>query len=95
MLTGKQKSHLRSLAQTEKPVFQIGKDGLSDNLIKQVEAYLKKYELVKISILKTCPTDIKETGFDLAMHVKGECVQVIGRQVVIYKRSKEPKIILP
>lgn len=95
MLTGKQKSYLRSLAQTERPIFQVGKDGLSDNLIDQVSAYLKKNELVKVSILKTCPTDVKETGFDLAMHVKGECVQTIGRQVVIYKKGKEPQIILP
>ncbi len=95
MLTTKQKVYLRSLAQTEKPVFQIGHDGISDNLIKTVSDYLKKHELVKISVLKNNDGDLKETAFDLAMMTKSECVQVIGRQIVLYKRSKEPKIILP
>lgn len=95
MLTTKQKVYLRSLAQTEKPVFQIGHDGISDNLIRTVSDYLKKHELVKISVLKNNDGDLKETAFDLAMMTKSECVQVIGRQIVLYKRSKEPKIILP
>ena len=95
MLTTKQKVYLRSLAQTEKPVFQIGHDGISDNLIKTVSDYLKKHELVKISVLKNNDGDLKETAFDLAMMTKSECVQVIGRQIVLYKRPKEPKIILP
>ncbi len=95
MLTTKQKVYLRSLAQTERPVFQIGQNALSDNLIKTVSDYLKKHELVKISVLKNCDADLKELGFDLAMMTKSECVQIIGRQLVLYKRAKEPKIILP
>ena len=95
MLTTKQKVYLRSLAQTEKTVFQIGQNALSDNLIKTVSDYLKKHELVKISVLKNCDADLKELGFDLAMMTKSECVQIIGRQLVLYKRGKEPKIILP
>lgn len=95
MLTTKQKVYLRSLAQTEKPVFQVGKDAISDNLVKTVSDYLKKHELVKISVLKTCDSDLKETAFDLAMLTKSECVQIIGRQIILYRRAKEPKIILP
>ncbi len=95
MLTTKQKVYLRSLAQTEKPVFQIGRDAISDNLINTVNNYLNKHELVKISVLKNCEEDLKEVAFDLARLTKSECIQVIGRQIVLYKRSKEPKIILP
>lgn len=95
MLTGKQKSYLRSLAQTQHSIFQIGKDGISDNLIDQVSAYLKKNELVKITVLKSAPVDLKECAFDLAMHTKSELVQVIGRQIVLYKKAREPKIFLP
>lgn len=95
MLTTKQKVYLRSLAQTEKPVFQIGRDAISDNLIYTVNNYLNKHELVKISVLKNCEEDLKEVAFDLARLTKSECIQVIGRQIVLYKRSKEPKIILP
>lgn len=95
MLTTKQKVYLRSLAQNEKPLFQVGKDAISDNLIDTVNNALKKRELIKVSILKNAPSDVKEIAFDLAMHTKSELVQVIGRQVVLYKKAKEPKILLP
>jgi RNA-binding protein len=38
---------------------------------------------------------MKETAFDLAMHTKSEVVQVIGHTIVLYKKGKEPKILLP
>ena len=95
MLTTKQKTYLRSLAQTEKPIFQIGKDGLSDNLIETVKNGIRKRELIKISVLKNSDEDLKELAFDLARLSGSEVVQIIGRQIVLYKRAKEPKILLP
>ena len=52
MLTPKQNAYLKSLAQKEKAVFKIGKEGLSDNLLTDVLNYLNKHELIKISILQ-------------------------------------------
>ncbi len=95
MLTTKQKAYLRSLAQTERPVFQIGKDSLSDNLVTTVANYLKKNELVKVSVLKNNGDDLDEIAFDLARLTKSEVVQVIGRQIVLYRRAEEPRILLP
>ena len=95
MLSTKQKVYLRSLAQTERPVFQIGKDSLSDNLIEAVSNYLKKNELVKISVLKNNGDDLEEIAFDLGRLTKSEVVQIIGRQIVLYRTAKEPKILLP
>ncbi len=95
MLSTKQKVYLRSLAQTERPVFQIGKDSLSDNLIEAVSNYLKKNELVKISVLKNNGDDLEEIAFDLGRLTKSEVVQIIGRQIVLYRPAKEPKILLP
>lgn len=95
MLTTKQKVYLRSLAQTEKPMFQVGKDSISDNLVTTVNNAFRTHELIKISVLKTAPDDIKEIAFDLARLTKSELIQVIGRQIVLYKRAKEPRILLP
>lgn len=95
MLTGKQKRYLRSLAQSEKAIFQMGKDGLSDNYIDQIANALNARELIKISVLKTGPTDLKEVSFDLARLTKSEVVQIIGRTIILYKKAKEPKILLP
>lgn len=96
MLTGKQKRYLRSLAVTEKAIFQIGKDGLSNNLFVPIKEALKTRELIKISILKSCDVDIKEAASQLSTQTGSELVQTIGKTVVLYKRNtKEPKIILP
>ncbi len=95
MLTTKQKVFLRSLAQSEKPLFQIGKDAISDNLITTVNNAFRTHELIKITVLKNAPDDIKEIAFDLARLTKSEMIQVIGRQIVLYKKAKEPKILLP
>ena len=95
MLTGKQKSYLRSLAQMERPLFQIGKESITENLIHTVDAALRKRELIKVSVLKNAPDDIKEAAFDLARLTGSELVQVIGRNIVLYRRSKEHRIILP
>ena len=51
MLTGKQRSYLKSLANNIDPTFQIGKNGLTDNFIKQVEEAIESRELIKIKIL--------------------------------------------
>ncbi|MBQ9048593.1 MAG: ribosome assembly RNA-binding protein YhbY [Solobacterium sp.] len=95
MLTGKQKRYLRSLAQTMPAIFQIGKDGLSDNLIEKTDDALRARELIKIRMLKTISADPEEIAFDLAMNTKSEIVQMIGHTVVLYRRAAEPKIILP
>lgn len=93
MLTGKQKRYLRSLAVTQNAIFQIGKDGLSDNLYNSLNEALKARELVKISILKTCDVDLNEIAVELCAHTGSELVQKIGKTLVLYKRNpKDPKI---
>ena len=95
MLNGKQKRYLRALAVNENAIFQIGKDGLSENLYQSVREALKTRELVKISVLKTCETDMNEIAVELCANTGAELVQKIGKTIVLYKRSKERKIILP
>ena len=95
MLSGKQKRYLRGLASCDKTIFQIGKDAQSDNLIEQVDHAIEARELVKISVLKNSPVDIEETAFDLARLTDSELVQIIGRTIVLYRPSRNPKIVLP
>ncbi len=95
MLSGKQKRFLRAMAVNENAIFQIGKDGLSENLYQSVREALKTRELVKISILKTCEIDMNEIAVELCANTGAELVQKIGKTIVLYKRSKEKKIILP
>ncbi|MCR1900228.1 ribosome assembly RNA-binding protein YhbY [Irregularibacter muris] len=96
MLTSKQRSYLRGLANKITAIFQIGKEGLNDNLAKQVWDALEARELVKISVLNNSLLDPKEVGQELADKVHAEVVQVIGNKFVLYKPSREtPQIVLP
>ena len=88
MLTTKQKVYLRSLAQGIKPVVQIGKEGLSDNLMETVLNYLKKHELIKISILQNSYVT-KAEAIEFFNQEEIEFVQSIGRQIILYKQSDD------
>lgn len=92
MLSTKQKVKLRSLAMTIKPIYQIGKDGINGNLIKGLCDALEAHELIKVSVLKNCITNIKEAAFDIASATNSEIVQIIGRVIVFYRKSKKQKI---
>lgn len=94
MLTSKQKVKLRSLAMTLRPIFQVGKEGLSENLIKGLHDALEAHELIKLSVLKNCSANINEIAFDIASKTNSEIVQVIGRNVVFYRKSKKQLIQL-
>ncbi len=86
MLTGKQKSYLRGLANQIKPVMQIGKDGLNKEGVIEILNYLKKHELMKISINQNSDTTLDDlvaafTSIDI------EVVQTIGKTIVLYQHS--------
>ena len=95
MLNGKQKRYLRSLAVNEKALFQIGKDGLTENLVTSLKQALAKREMLKIAVLKSCDLPENELIIDLLASTGSELVQNVGRNIVIYKRSKEKVIDLP
>ena len=92
MLTGKQKSELRGIAQTRKALFQIRKDAISANLIKTLQDSLEAHELVKLSQLKTCPITPNEAAIELSAATHSEVVQIIGHTVILYRRSKKNKL---
>lgn len=89
MLTGKEKQKLRAVAQTRKALFQIGKDNISENMIKTISDSLEAHELVKISLLKTCTLEPRAAALDLSSATHSEIVQIIGHTVVLYRRSKK------
>jgi RNA-binding protein len=93
MLTSKQRKYLRSIANTIEPIFQIGKGGIGDNLIKQFNDALEARELVKASVLKNADTDAREASEAIAERIGADVVQVIGSKFVLYKESQKHKDI--
>ena len=96
MLNSKERTYLKSLAQKEKATFQIGKEGLSENLLTDVLNYLNKHELIKISILQNSMVD-KDEAIEFFENANIEFVQFIGRVLILYKHSDNAKnpIVLP
>ena len=98
MITTKQRAYLRSLANTIEPTTQIGKFGIGDTFLKTASLALEAHELVKFTVLETCPLSPKEVMVELCQALNCEAVQVIGRKVVIYRQSSDPekrKIVIP
>ncbi len=93
MLTGKQKSYLRSEAHHLKPLFQVGKLGVNENLVEQIDDVLEKRELIKVSILQNCEMDKKDVAEMLSEKANAHVVQIIGSIIVLYKESLENKKI--
>ncbi len=90
MLTTKQRVYLRSLAQTEPTTFQIGKDGLNDNMLTDVINYLNKHEIIKISVLQNSNVEPEDVISFFAVD-NVEFVQHIGRVFVFYMHSDNAK----
>ena len=91
-MTTKQRSKLRSLAQNIEPVGQVGKGGLSENMISGLSDALEKRELVKITVLNNAEDDIADIAAELAEKLGAEVVCVIGHKVVLYRLSHKENV---
>lgn len=93
MLNTKQRARLKAIASTENTILQIGKNGINDNLIIQVQDALAARELIKISVLDNCFQSAKELAHPIADFTQSEVVQVIGNKIVLYKPNKKKPVI--
>ena len=93
MMNSKDRAYLRSLANTIEPILQVGKSGINNNLIKQVNDALEARELIKITVLETAPEDANDVSIELSNSTNSIVVQVLGRKITLYrKRKKDSKI---
>ncbi len=88
-MTSKDRAYLRSLANPIEPIFQIGKSGISDNLIKQLDDALEARELIKITVLETAPEDASDMANEIAEKTRSVVVQVMGKKITLYRKKKK------
>lgn len=91
MLTSKQRAKLRSIAQSYTPIFYIGKQGITDEIINQLENAINARELIKIGVQENCEYNAREAADAIAPRLDAETVAVIGRKLVLWRRSRDPK----
>ena len=95
-MTSKQRAYLRGLANKIDSIFQVGKNGISDNLIVQVNDALEARELIKLNVLETSPEGIQEIANTLSEATNSALVQTVGNKITLYRpRKKNLKIQLP
>ena len=95
MITGKQRSYLKKLTHTMEPSVYVGKSGLTENVLKEMDAYLEAHELLKVKLQDGCPTDVREAADMAAEQLKAEFVQAIDRKFSLYRQSEKRRIELP
>ena len=96
MLKGKQRAYLRSIANTLKPITQIGKDGVTESFLEQLDSMLTSREIVKVTILETAGLDSNEAANAICEALRAEFVQAIGSKFTLYRRNNDnPKILFP
>ena len=95
-LTGKQKRHLRGLGHALNPVVSVGKEGMTDAVLKKTRLELENHELIKVKVADGCLEPTAEVAAWLAQECDASVAQVIGHTVLLYKRrKKDPAIVLP
>lgn len=96
MISSKQRSLLRALANRLQPIFQIGKGGLTEPLLEAISEALDARELIKIRVLKNVDEDTRPVAEAIATATGATVVQVIGHNAILYRQnSEEPIIKLP
>jgi RNA-binding protein len=94
-LTSKQRAQLRALAHPLEAILQIGREGVTDEVVRSAHEALQNRELIKVKVLEGAPVDVREGADELAARVEGaHVVQVIGRTFVMYRRHPEKPELL-
>jgi len=91
MLTSKQRSKLKGIANGLTPAVSIGKSGLTETVIRTIDEYLAANEILKCNILEGAKLNAKETCNKVAEEVGAEFVQAIGRRFVLYRQARDPE----
>lgn len=94
MLTSKQRAALRSMANTMDTILYIGKDGITENTVKEAYDALEARELIKCAVQQGCELSAREALDELCQRVHAEPVQCIGRRFVMYRESRDNKRIM-
>ena len=93
MLNSKQRAQLKSIAAGLEPTFQIGKGGINDAQVAQIDDYLRVHEILKIKCLDNSMYTSREAAEEIAERIGAEVVIAIGSKAVLYKRNPEKPVI--
>lgn len=95
-MTSKQRAYLRKMANQITPIFQVGKSGITENLVTQLSDALSARELIKINVLETAPDTAKNLGIEISKLTNSTLIQTVGNKITLFKqKDKNSKYDLP
>ena len=92
-MTSKQRAHLRSLSSKIDSIFQIGKNGVTPEVVTSVDEALEARELIKGTVLNNCLEDIHDICQTISERTHSDVVQIIGKKIVFFRPSKKNPVI--
>ena len=95
IVTSKERAYLKSLANKVPALYQIGKDGLGENMVKQIDDALTARELIKVHVLENSGFEIRDAAAEMADATDSQVVQVIGNRFILYRRSEKNLCEMP
>jgi RNA-binding protein len=93
MINSKQRGFLKGLGQKIDPIVFLGKSGLTENILKEMDTHLELRELIKVKLQEGCERKPGEVAEEVSRNLSAEVVQVIGRKFILYRESKENRAI--
>ncbi len=93
MITSKQRAYLRKLANPIDTIFQVGKGGISEDMLKGISDALEARELIKVKVLENSDYSPKEAANEIADRISCDVVSVVGSKFVLYRESEKNKKI--
>ena len=91
-MNSKERAFLRGLAMNISPLVQIGKNGISDNTVKEINDILEARELIKIAVLNNADYRAKDIIDELARLTGATPVEAKGNKIVLYRVSSKKGI---
>ena len=88
-LTGAQRKYLKGMAHHLSPIVQVGKNGLTDGVVKSIDEALDIHELIKVRMSE--PEEKKEMADEIAQRTRSARVGLIGHTVILYRRQPDPE----
>ena len=88
-MTSKQRAFLRKTANPLDPVVYVGKEGLTEVIIRETELVLEKRELIKVQVQPGCDESAREVADTLGSRLKADVISVLGKRFVLYREAKE------
>jgi RNA-binding protein len=89
MPSGPLRKKLRAAGHHLSAIVQVGKEGVSEPVLRQLDRALTDHELVKVRVGTESPEDRFETAERLGPGAAAQVAQILGRTVLVYRKHPE------